>query len=75
MPLDRSLQTERGQSTQSRQLGSRGNLPVPPDPFHWSISRTGRFAAGAAESAPQSCGGLWQTASMLLPSRSRTNAA
>jgi diacylglycerol kinase family enzyme len=27
---------------------SRGNLPVPPDPFHWSASRTGRFAAGVA---------------------------
>src|SRR5580765_8165354 len=22
-----------------------GNLPVPPDPFHWSASRTGRYAA------------------------------
>jgi uncharacterized protein (TIGR02611 family) len=29
------------------------NLPVPPDPLHWSASRTGRFTAGAAESAPK----------------------
>src|SRR4051812_40883481 len=24
-----------------------GNLPVPPDPFHWSASRTGDFVASA----------------------------
>jgi hypothetical protein len=28
------------------------NLPVPPDPLHWSAARTGRFAAGVAESTP-----------------------
>jgi gamma-glutamyltranspeptidase/glutathione hydrolase len=27
-------------------VGSRGNLPVPPDPLHASASRTGGFAAG-----------------------------
>ena len=26
--------------------GRRWNLPVPPDPLHWSASRTGRLAAG-----------------------------
>src|ERR671918_166353 len=24
-----------------------GNLPVPPDPFHWSAARTSRFATSA----------------------------
>jgi HIRAN domain len=29
-----------------RYEGSWENLPVPPDPLHWSAPRTGRFAAG-----------------------------
>jgi hypothetical protein len=31
--------------------GSRGNLPVPPNPLHWSASRIGGFAAPQASSA------------------------
>jgi hypothetical protein len=30
----------------SRDIEHWGNLPVPPDPLHWSALRTGRFAAG-----------------------------
>jgi carbamoyl-phosphate synthase large subunit len=30
---------------------SRGNLPVPPDPLHWSASRTGALRRGEADEA------------------------
>src|SRR5262245_21572960 len=41
----RVANAEKGRTAIGR-CGSWGNLPVPPDPFHRSASRTGAFGAG-----------------------------